>query len=124
MDDRGRFDDGIVHFRVVSIVPNPLRQGSDFDAFMLNIAYVNHPAGTTFSLSSVCYARRQQAIDNAIASQLVYWVDWSRAIGSADGFATDRSELDLLLEAVADNQFVIDPSLQTVGDVRRDSLIV
>jgi len=124
MDGRGRFDDSIVHFRIVSIVPSPLRHSSGPEAFMLNIAYVNHPAGTTFGLSSVCYARHQRAIDNAIASQAVYWADWSRATGGIEGFAADCRELDLLLEAVAGNQFVTDSPFRIAADMYRESVIV
>lgn len=106
MDGRGTTD-GVVHFRVASIVPNPLRQASVLDAFMLNVVYVNYPAGTTFGLSSLDYARCQRAIDKAIASQLVYWVDWSLKVGDSERPGEPR-ELDLLLRAIVGNQVVID----------------
>jgi len=73
---------------------------------MLEIDYLNYPAAPNWTIRPSELEPYQEAVDAAIQSQQVYWVDWSEIPLAVFQLEQRATLVDRLLRAVAAGQTV------------------
>lgn len=94
-----------VRFRVREYGPNPFPQLASPGRVILSIARIDTP-GINFEMLLGQFLPYRDAVDEAIRTQAVYWVDWDYSTTPTFPPRMYDSTLDRLLNAIQDRQLV------------------
>src|SRR4051812_18399940 len=98
-----------VHFRIRGVGPHPIVPPlSAPGEFFLDIEYLNYPGAPSWPIRPDELEPYRGAVEEAIRSRQVYWVDWSAIPLAAFQPARSATLVDRLLRAVAAGQTVPD----------------
>ena len=98
-----------VHFRVTELAPLPVAEATRPGWLVLSVAFLNKDDGLPGMKSPIppqWYQPYLEAIEEAIRSQQIYWVDWDYT--NAPDFPPRLSDntVQRLLRAIGDRQIV------------------
>lgn len=95
-----------VHFRVQEVSPHPFPQLARSETVVLRIVRAGKGGGINFEMSLRQFLPYRDAVEEAIRSGALYWVDWDYSKTPTFPPPMNDTTLDRLLKAIKDRQFV------------------